>query len=98
MIPPDRDRGCIRGRDLILGPFGDADAHFGEAMERLLRRTGGSSADTLRGWITLRQTLAVYLALAHLVERGEVEVTGWDADADALWRAHPHARAAAAGR
>jgi hypothetical protein len=77
---------CICGGQLVDGPFGprlseseeDRMQQMVPALEAFLRGAGPSPEATMLFWATLRAELVTKLALAYLVESGQVHVTGHD--------------------
>jgi hypothetical protein len=75
---------CICGGHLIPGPFGaglreeDYERQLAPALEAFLRRAGPSTEETMAFWVKLRNELALKLALAFLLETGQVHVNRHD--------------------
>jgi hypothetical protein len=75
---------CICGGALIEGPFGaglreeEYELRLAPALEAFLRAAGPASEETMAFWVTLRNDLARKLALAFLLESGQVHVNRHD--------------------
>jgi hypothetical protein len=75
---------CICGGALIEGPFGaglseeEYELRLAPAFAAFLRSAGPSSEETMAFWAKLRNELALKLALAFLLETGQVHVNRHD--------------------
>jgi hypothetical protein len=84
-------RACICGGQMIVGPFGP-----GSTKKERHEEMAGALVEFLRGgarleasiaeWASLRDRLAIDLALAQLLEAGDVDVIGTNADGEALFQ------------